>query len=372
MTKKNAMADMISDIRGIWLRRGGKTPEAVMDTIDALFKEGQRPHVFKRIQQENVWEFLITLPPGLCYADFRSKHAYFQDATGGAVQIDKQGRLITMKVLTEELGISYPYKWQREQYSKMYLPFPVGHSPGGFVAADFGKVFYILTAGHPGAGKSAWLHQAIVSMLLARDVWIIIIDRKKLEYDYLRNHCMVVTSISEARTVLAALADDGGLLDKRLEVMRQHGVIDMQDLPVGIMKPVVLIIDELAELDDKECMRHLNRYVRLGRAPGLWGISATQRPSAKLSEDFSETKALFPATACFHVRDEVNSRMVLGNPRAAEIPNIPGRGIWQFDKEIEFQGMYLPPKKAKKLLADVEPPEGSEIRVEPPKRLPPR
>lgn len=72
MTKKNAMAEMISDVKGIWLRRGGKTPEAVMDTIDAIYKD-LKPHIFKRIQHDTGWEFLVTLPPGMCYADIKGK-----------------------------------------------------------------------------------------------------------------------------------------------------------------------------------------------------------------------------------------------------------------------------------------------------------
>lgn len=371
MTKKeNALAGTIKDIAYIWNhRKGNEIPAAVQDTIDALWSDN-KPFVHVRQKQESGWFFVIHLPPGRSYSEFKAKQQYFQDATGGAVQITKNGKAVDMTVLTEELKTSYPYQWEWEKHEKLYLPFPVGHTPGGFVIADFGKVYYILVAGHPGAGKSAWLHAVITSMLLARDCWIIIIDRKKLEYDYLRNHCMVVTSIKEARTVLAALAAEGdSLLDKRLEIMRQHSVIDMQDLPASVLKPVVLVIDELAELDDSECMEHLNRYVRLGRAAGLWGIAATQRPSAKLSDDWSETKALFPATACFHVRDEVNSRMVLGNPRACEIPNTPGRGIWQFDVETEFQGMYLPRSKAKKLLSGVD---GRPPHVESPKRLLPR
>lgn len=371
MTKKeNALAGAIKDIAYIWNhRKGNEIPAAVQDTIEALWADN-RPFIHVREKQENGWFFVIHLPPGRSYAEFKAKQQFFQDATGGAVQITKEGKAVKMTVLTNELARTYPYQWDYDKHSKMYLPFPVGHTPGGFVTADFGKVYYILNAGHPGAGKSAWLHQLITSLLLARDCWVIIIDRKKLEYGYLRKHCMVVTSMSEARTVLAALANEGdSLLDKRLDVLAKHDVIDIQDLPYGVMKPVVLVIDELAELDDKECMEHLNRYVRLGRAAGLWGIAATQRPSAKLSADWSETKALFPATACFHVRDELNSRMVLGNDRAALIPNIPERGIWQFDEETEFQGMYLPMGKAKKLLNGVE---GRPPSVESSKRLLPR
>lgn len=370
MREENALRDSIELLKYTWLhRRGNEVPAAIQDTIDALYKKDDlKPLIVKKTKGESSWFFVVNLPPGCSYRKFKEQEHYFQDAAGGAVHISKRGKAVYLECLTDELQADYPYQWDYAKHEKLYLPFPVGHSPGGFVVADFGKVFYVLVAGHPGSGKSAWLHQVITSMLLARDCWIIVIDRKKLEYDYLRNHCMVVTSTREARTVLAMLAEEGNsLLDKRLEIMRQAGVIDIQELPE--MKPVVLIIDELAELDDKECMKHLNRYVRLGRAPGLWGIAATQRPSAKLSEDFSETKALFPASACFHVRDEVNSRIVLGNPRACEIPNTPGRGIWQFDQEIEFQGMHLSLSGAKKLLAGVE---GGVMRVEPQKRLPPR
>ena len=371
---ENLLKEAMTTIRRFAQHKGNEQCKAIFDTIDALYPGDMQPLVINVAKNKDAtgYTFIINLPPGFAYRDFKKKEHYFADAAGGAVQIDKAGKAVFLHLMTSEIQREYPYIWDPEKHKKLYLPFPVGYSPKGFIAADFSKVYYILVAGHPGAGKSAWLHQVIMSILLARDCWVIIIDRKKLEYGYLKKHCMVVTSIKDARKVLKALAYEGSsLLDKRLEILERYDVREIVDLPGGVLKPVVLVVDELAELDDKECMEYLNRYVRLGRAPGLWGIAATQRPSAKLSEDWTETKALFPASACFHVRDATNSQMVLGNDRAAHIPNIPGRGIWQFDEELEFQGMYLPLKKAKKLLGEV-PERSVNIIEQPPKRLPPR
>ena len=94
----------------------------------------------------------------------------------------------------------------------------------------------------------------------------------------------------------------------------------------------------------------------LFRSPGLLHCVATQRPDSKTFSSWSNSKAMFPGTACFHVRDATNSGIVLGhgNDRAATIPNIPGRGIFQYDLEIEFQSMYMPPKEARKLLTGTE------------------
>ena len=110
---------------------------------------------------------------------------------------------------------------------------------------------------------------------------------------------------------------------------------------------IVLIIDELAELDDKDAQCSLNRLARLSRAAGIHLILATQRPDATLFKDFSKTRALLPARMCFSVADEVNSRIVLGSAAADKIPkNIPGRAVFKWETETIVQSMYMNVKES--------------------------
>ncbi|TMC07685.1 MAG: hypothetical protein E6J41_15750 [Chloroflexi bacterium] len=99
----------------------------------------------------------------------------------------------------------------------------------------------------------------------------------------------------------------------------------------------------------------LIRLCRLGRAAGIHVIGATQRPDADAVP--GQLKANLPATMAFRVRDPVNSRVLLGdgNPQAASLPVIPGRGIWQADVQVEVQTPWLDRSEAAALLARAYP-----------------
>jgi len=134
---------------------------------------------------------------------------------------------------------------------------------------------------------------------------------------------------------------------------------------------ILVVIDELAELDDEDCQEALNRIVRLGRAAGICVVAATQRPSSTMFKKWGDSKAMFAATMCFHVRDEGNSRMVLDNEAASIIPNIPGRAIYQWDTQLEVQAMNLPIKTARQLVQSLKG-EGVKMHVEQSRKLLPR
>jgi len=53
------------------------------------------------------------------------------------------------------------------------------------------------------------------------------------------------------------------------------------------------------------------------------------------------------------VKNGVNSEIVLDNTRAAYLPRIRGRAVWQFDREAEVQVPWMPTALARKLLKEV-------------------
>jgi S-DNA-T family DNA segregation ATPase FtsK/SpoIIIE len=312
---------------------------------------------------------VVHLPPGVSYRDFTKRQEFFADATGGAVEIKKHGGAAVMTVLTDNLQRKYPYAWTANGYEKLFLPFPVGYSAAGFIVGDLADYPNLLIAGHPGAGKSNMCHVILTSLLLCRDVRSVVLDFKRVEYGYLEGKALLVEDMARALRVLRAINAE---LDKRAAHLKKHRAAKNQELKEPLPF-IVLLIDELAELHDKDCQELLNRIVRLGRAPGICCVAATQRPSSTLFQKFGDSKAMFAATICFKVRDAVNSHMILDNDRAALIPEIPGRAIYQYDRELEVQTLNLPVSKARKLLADAQ---VGEVKVwhEPAtiKRLPPR
>ena len=364
---ENALGDAFQIIGGLWRhRKGNEIPAAVMDTIDHLYTDLQ-PLIVKRIKQETGWTFIIHLPAGLSYRDFRSKEHIFQDATHGAVLIEKQGKAVVMRIMTEELKKEYPFKWDHEKYRKMYLPVHFGYSAAGEIVADLAEIINLIIAGHPKAGKSNFLHTLAVELLMSRNVLLTVIDLKMAEFAYLENHALVMIDLAPALMLLRAI---NGEITKRLHILREAEVVKIQDYE-GDMPFIVLIIDELAEMQDDACQEQLNRIVRIGRAAGVCVVAATQRPSSTMFKKFGDSKAMFSATMCFHVRDEINSRMLLDNEKAALIPNISGRAVYQWDRELEVQTMFLPVKQAREIVRGLD--KGvMDFVVEPRKRLPTR
>ena len=351
-TRDTAVKEVVEGIKWLWRhRRGNEVPAAVQDTIAAVWsKENLVPLVISKKQYPNKWTLVVNLPPGIGYADLKAKEQLFADATGGAVMIEKHRTGAIMQVLTERLKDQYPFMWEWDSYKILSLPVPLGFSAAGLIVRDLAAMINILVAGHPGSGKSNFLHVLAVSLLLSRQIHLAIIDLKRLEFSYLKEKALLVTDLDRARRLLQSINKQ---IDMRLDLLDSASVVKVQDYP-GNMPFIVLIIDELAEMVDEKCQTLLNRILRLGRAAGICVVAATQRPSSTMFQKFGDSKAQFTASMCFHVRDEVNSRMVLDNGRAALIPNNPGRAIYQWDTELEIQAMFLPVGTAKNLLAGVK------------------
>jgi len=373
-TKQNVIEEVRDQIKYLFLhRKGNDAHAAVQDVIDAIWSKDPKPKILKKIKLSNeAYRFILSLGPGLGYKDFKSKEQLFADAMGGTVQVEKRGKVITMQASTTEIKREYPYSFDPSKH-KGYLPIHFGHSAIGEVIKDLADMPNLIIAGHPGAGKSNFIHGLIMGLLLNRktDIRTVVFDFKRLEYSYLKEHVLLVTDQDKAPIVFDAINKD---LDKRLSILESKGCVKIQDyLEQGNTMPfLVIVIDELAEMHDEECQTSLNRILRLGRAAGICVVCATQRPSSTMMKAFGDSKAMFAGTMCFHVRDGINSRMLLDNENAALIPSIPGRGIYQWDNELETQGMFLPIKQARKLLKEIDKVEVMNLVEQPRKMLPPR
>lgn len=345
--------ELKKDLRQLWIhRKGNETPAAIADTIDAKYKD-LKPLITKRIKlSENAWRLLLTLPPGLAYADLKKLEHLFADATGGHVEISKHGRTVMMEVLTEELKTNYPFSlWEPEKFKDMYLPIPFGMSATGLIVRDLADFPHCFIAGETNFGKSNMLHVIANSVILNRpETRVAIIDLKRTEFAYLRDYALCVSELKHALTVLKALNKE---LDNRLRILEANRCVKIQKFLKrgGKMPYIVLIVDELAELRDKASQEALERLGRLGRACGIHLVAATQRPSSKLYETFGDIKALFACRMCFMVADAINSNMVLDSDRAAYLPAIKGRAIYKWGLDMhEVQTLFLDPDEAQELL----------------------
>jgi len=339
---KQAMAQK-SDTRELWYNTGLKVKA---ESGSLLF-----PLVLKKQARQYGEDWLLSLPVGLSEMDVRRKSHKIGSALGGTVTFERiKGGNVLMRVMNSDIKSNYPFTLIER--GGLGIPLPIGYGRGGLVMLDLATAPHLLVGGTPGFGKSAFLHQGAVTMLAA-GVELYVIDLKRLEFSYLKDHARVVTTEDAATRLLQDLCRE---MDRRIDALEAAGVVKVQDYAHRDteMPFICVIIDELAELQAEPFFIALNRLLRLCRAVGISIIASTQRPSVKVLD--GDSRAMFAARLCYQVADEINSRMILGEAHGegAYLPGIPGRGIYRFGNTVqEIQTMWLPVSRAGGLLASV-------------------
>lgn len=365
----NPLDEIAASLRYLWRHRGGielpfvgkvdrlkfkgkelyldnKIPGLIQDTFDNLnfmVKDGRKPVLCAKRKTAYGWHLVFNLPPGISFGKVRRHREYFQDAANAWINLKWDGKL-HMDIHSGQLPNSAPYELGDYPGD---LPVPIGVTQEGIEVLDLAESPHLLVAGVPGFGKSNFLH-VLIHSLLPR-AYIAIIDMKRLEFAYLKNHCALARTEEDSRVMMEALSRE---MDRRIDLLEKSRVVKIQDYP-GELPHIVLVCDEVAEIQDERTIFLVDRIVRLARAVGISAVAATQRPSKKLKVFADDTRDMFLARVCYQMADEISSRMVLGEgcPLAAYLPGIKGRAIYKFGMvEKEVQTMYLPLSEAKRLL----------------------
>lgn len=317
----------------------------VYDTMRVLYPKAPKPKHIVTYRTETGWTLKYVLTPGCSYEDLLHKQDRLSDACRSFVDIERDSAgYVLINVYEKDLQDYYPYEIP-EPPEDMSLPVPIGYSAKGLEWFDLTDAPHMLVAGESGFGKSNFLHGLIRSLLpYAR---VCVLDMKQLEYAYLGEHILLAETEPEGLKLLKQIE---GEMERRKAILKKAGCVKIQEYQ-GKMPFIVLIIDEFAELRDKRILAIIDRLVRLARAVGISIVAATQRPDYKVLP--GQLKANIPAALCFRVKNGVNSDIVLDNTRAAYLPRIRGRAIWQFDREIEVQVPWLTTAQAREMLQRV-------------------
>jgi len=345
----NILTEIKNDIRAVIMPMLGRDiPLAVIETIEALWAEEKRPQIHAKKRTSTGYTFTIALPPGISFKDFYSKLDYFKDSAGGNkvnTSIVQAGKMAVLQISTNLLGNYFEYP--RDYPLKGILPVPIGYSTNGLQVIDIATLPHLLVGGTTGAGKSNAIHVIVNSLLrLPEPPLIILIDLKMSEYNYLENQVLLVTDIDTACQALARLVQE---MRQRQLLLKKSRCVDIKKYNRhSKMQYIVLVIDELAELKDKDAQEDLETLLRLCRASGICIVAATQRPSSKifLSKSFGDAKANFSGRLCYQTISDVDSRIILDSGEGATLPAIPGRAYLRIGREItEIQTPYLDPEE---------------------------
>jgi FtsK/SpoIIIE family len=261
----------------------------------------------------------------------------------------------------------------RHSPPKGQLVFPVGESRAGPQWADFAVIYNLLVGGARGGGKSAALRQELVWLLRhygPDHLRVVLIDLAGgMEFNLFAGqpHLLAPVAVNLGDTLMA-LSVVKSEVKRRQDQLVEAGVTRIEEYnakrPLVPMGRLLIVVDEWAQVavsesagkDDKELRSEItasvNSFARLGRKFGLHIVLATQRPDVQVVT--GQTRANFDAVLAGFCSTPVQSRVLLGetNARAATLPRVPGRMIWQFaGREMQVQVPLLEPEQAAVVLS---------------------
>jgi FtsK/SpoIIIE family len=344
------------------------------------------PKLWSHAREGDIQHYWFTMPVGVTLTVLNRWREVLEQALDRGVDWQYERGLYHMRVIAGWVPDRVTFAELLSQARPAgELVFAVGMGRLGPVWADLAALPHLLIGGWTGAGKSVFVRQLVA--------WLVLLNRpERLRVGFIDlkggmelnlfarlPHRLgpVLREWQECGSLLEYL---NGELDARQAAFDRAGVVSLAEWngrhPGSALPYLVLVVDEMAELtavdsSDKAeratrqaLLGLLVRLCRLGRAAGIHIICATQRPDADAVP--GQLKANLPATMALRVRDPVNSRVLLGdgNPQAASLPVIPGRGIWQSDVQVELQTPLLERSEAAGLLVQAYP-EAAGVRLEP-------
>lgn len=352
MSKKdfNLFGDLKDKFVQLKRMKMGEIPMNILNTMDILYKGKEyRPQLIKdgAKQYKGGWHFVFTLNPGCNFDDVYKNIGYFKSVVKGNVEMKLEDKFLHIDVNDFEFKKVYKFNPQhltetlsKPKYQKMYLPIIIGIKSGGkLLIEDIAEMPHILVAGINKSGKSSWIKQLLYGVALTRpDVIIIYMDFKGADAWTISPIGFTAIETNEALDLFYQLKNE---VDKRQKFIREHRISKIhkyRNIP-----PILLAIDEITDMNDKECQDILNYLLRKARNTGTSIIAGTQKPSHKTYKDFCESRSQFEARMAFRLSEAKDSHMVLNNHKAYEFikPKQEGRGIWQFGDDEVIQSLFI-------------------------------
>ena len=261
-----------------------------------------------------------------------------------SVQINIKGNQLHIQKPCNRNNLYLSFMYTAQFISAKGLTLIMGQDiEGNRIYTDLAKQPHMLVAGTTGSGKSMFLHQAIISLLMKdADIEIYAIDAKQVEfnaYKGIRNF-HYITDEAEAVQTLKRLVD---IMEGRYKTFSEKGYRDItQAQQSGLnIKPIVCVIDEFADLImrpeySKLIESYVVRLAQKSRAAGIHLIIATQRPTADVITGL--IKANIPSRVCLHVNSAMESRIVM-DAKGGE--NLIGHGDMLYKSNGSFEPIRL-------------------------------
>jgi hypothetical protein len=334
---------------------GLKRYQRAIDHLGLKTPTGVTPKVVRVVELENKQRRVLVHAVGLDVAQFRDKKGVLESSFNAIVQevrvTPANRQIVEILVSDRELPTLVRFDSHAEALRKPYT-FLVGETVDGFITADLCEIHHLLIAGATGGGKSVFFKQALVGILKSSDhVQLYLLDLKRgVEFRVFGTLKNVRVSKDEA-TAISMLQRVVEEMERRFRILEEKGFTEIVPERDGLDR-IVVAVDEASVLftvgkmskESKAAAvgaRELaDKIAKLGRAAGIHLILATQKVVKETIDTRVQTN--INAKMCFRVNTIASSMTVLGNKKAAELPDIKGRGIWSAgSNDLVVQVPYL-------------------------------
>jgi len=317
----------------------------------------RKPQIGRFIKTDYGYHIILKLYPGLCLQKINRVELEAALNAETDAWVDNSG-WAHLKVYTRHIPQYYAYRPDLAAEIKKYdCAIPIGIARQGYVMLDMSRDenFALLIGGMPGFGKSQFLTQAITAAVMnyrPDQVQLYLCDLKNgVEFEKFQAVPHLLDWAGELAGVNRILKAANAELNRRAGLMRKARVTNTREYNHGRnhkLAHILAVVDEYADLGSDE-KALVTRLCRMGRFAGVHPVVCTQRPSYSVLP--GDTKALMPVTLCFKTRNELNSKMILGEgmPHAAYVRG-KGRAILLTHRLRQVQVMHLPPKEAAEIV----------------------
>lgn len=207
---------------------------------------------------------------------------------------------------------------------------------------------HMLVAGSTGSGKSVFIHNLIMSLIMKTtpdELKIMLIDPKRVEMSKYKEMphllCPIISEYDQSKVAMNKLVAE---MERRYQLFEDAGVSKisqyneyaeeegLEPLPI-----IVVVIDEYADLVEncKDIASPVVKIAAKSRASGIHMVISTQRPSVNVITGV--IKANLPTRVALRVASSVDSQTILGEGGAEDLlgygdmlvdcQDIPGHGF---------------------------------------------
>lgn len=349
-----------------WLIRSSKKARlnACFKDADLTYKRtvGKTQHVILPIihsvkTNNDGIQYIFTLPNGVDPKLVKKNEYVFQQYFGENTEIKGNLKKFVMVVHNQSIPMSLPYSFSAIQakIKDMTLPILCGKDiHGDLISYDMADFPHLLVAGETGSGKSTQLRAILATLMKSSNpdnLRFVLGDLKRSEFHLFRKIAHVDSVCTSASDLEAELSRISNEMKKRGQILDQLELTHISEITASERPScIVVCIDEVALLKkEKQIMSIAEDISAIGRALGVFLILSMQRPDKDVLN--GKLKNNLTVRMAFRHSDEINSRITLGSPEAADIKiSNRGRMYLKIEEVIQVQGPYLELGKAKTLL----------------------